>query len=66
MVAFSAPQRLGAVDDARGEEDHQLGSCVTGSPSLKQEPEQGNVAKEWDLIEVASVLRVNIPPMTAV
>ena len=40
---------LGAVDDARGEEDDELAAGVAGAAALEEQAEDRDVAEERDL-----------------
>src|SRR6266702_4916819 len=49
----SAPKCLGAIHDARREEDDELAARVGGATALEKKAEQGDVAEEGDLVEVS-------------
>ena len=43
-----------AIDDARRDEDDEFSARVAGTTSLEENAEEGQVAKDGDLIEVAA------------
>src|SRR3954464_10902251 len=47
-------ESLGAVHDARREEDHELATRVRGAASLKEQTENWYVPEEGHLVEVAA------------
>src|SRR4051812_3942742 len=53
-VGGLAAEGFGAVDDAGGEEDHELPAAVAGAAALEQQADQRNIAEERHLVEVAA------------